>query len=162
MKTTPKRKGEALKRQPAPRHPARVNRLATHPRRAKTDKQFTVLLPNEPGELAKLGRTIEQAGVNILAMSVSEQADMSAVRFIPDNRAATRRALDGAGIKYALRDVLLVRAENSPGVIGDIAAALAKEKINVEYAYASTHPDNLHAMLIVAVNNTRKAARVLG
>ena len=145
----------ALKRQPASRHSA-------HPQRAKTDKQITVQLPNKPGELAKLGRVLKRAGVNMLAMAVNEQADTSAVRFVVDNRAAAVAALETAGIKHALRSVLLVRAANSPGVLGDLSAKLARQKINIEYAYASTHPDALQALVVLAVNRTREAARVLG
>ncbi len=156
-----KQKDQALKRQPTTRHPARAERHAAHPHRTKTDKQFTVHLPNQPGELATLTRVLQEAGVNLLAMSVSEQQDVSAVRLIVDNKAGMRKALSDAGFKYSDRDVLLVRAENAPGALGGIADMLAHEKINVEYAYASTHPDNMQAMLVVAVNNTRKAARVL-
>ena len=157
-----KQKDTALKRQPPTRHTARAERHAADPHRTKTDVQFSVYLPNQPGELAKLGRLMHTHGVNLLAISVNEQTDASTVRLIVDNKSAVRKALKQGGLKYAERDVLLVRAENSPGMLGEVADTLAKAKVNVEYIYASTYPDNMQAMLIVAVNNTRKAARALG
>ena len=156
-----KQKTEALKHRPVTQHTGRAARHVANPPRAKVDKQFSVSLTNKPGQMAKLARALKRAGVNMLAMSVSEQADTGTVRLIVSNKAATRKALRAARLPFTERDVLLVRADNSPGALGDISATLAREKINMDYAYASTHPDATQATIILAVDHTRKAVRVL-
>lgn len=157
-----KPKAEALKRRPSTRRVGRAAHHTADPPRAKVEKQFSVSLTNKPGQLARLGRLLQRAGVNILAMSISEQADSGTVRIIVSNKAATRRALDGAGLPFTERDVLLVRADNSPGAVGAISSTLARAKVNLDYAYASTHPDATQATIILAVDHTRKAVRALG
>ena len=107
------------------------------------------------------GRALKRAKVNMLAMSVSEQADASAVRFIVDNERAAKQALDRSKLRYDIRKVVMVRADNNPGILGDISAKLAKEKINIDYAYASAHPDALQAIIILAVDHTRDAVKTL-
>ena len=160
-RTKRKEKTAALKHQPPSRHAARVKRQAMKPTRPKTDKQFTLHLPNKPGQMAKLGRALKKGGVNLMGMCATEQTDVSTVRLVVDNKSAARAAFRTAGLPFSERDVLLVPAENHPGALGEIGARLAKEKINVEYAYASTAPDNMQAMIILAVDHTRKAVRVL-
>ena len=156
-----KKKTDALKHQPKSRHTARATSRVSKQPMAWTDKQFTVYLPNKPGQMARLGRVLKRAKVNMVAMSVSEQADSSAVRFLVDNERATRQGLDRTKLHYDIRKVVLVRATNAPGVLGDIGAKLAKEKINVQYAYASTYPDALQALIVLAVDHTREAVNIL-
>lgn len=156
-----KDKHDVLIEQPLTRATAHGDSRVKNAPRVKTDKQITVHLENKPGELARLTTVLEKHGVNIVAMTVSEMADTGAVRMVVDNRAAAKRALDAAGLKHTLRDVVLVRAENSPGALGFISTTLAKNKINMDYAYASALPDYHSALIVIACNHTRDAARVL-
>lgn len=127
----------------------------------KTARQLTAWLPNEPGQMAKLGRALKRARINILAMSVHDGTEVSAVRLVLDDPKAGAEALLKTGLHYAMRDVLLVTGRNVPGVLGDIGAKLAKADVNLQYAYASAHPAAPEALLVVAAANIRAARRAL-
>lgn len=111
--------------------------------------------------MAKLTRLLQKEGVNIAGLSVSELADTSAVRFVPEDATAARRALDAAAQHYALRDVLLVESDNVPGVLAHIGAVLGKRKINIDYVYATAVPEERHALIVLAVDDVRAATVAL-
>ena len=127
-----------------------------------TKKQFTVWLNNKPGELAKLGRILQRAKVNIVAMCVVENADTGQVRFVADKPPAARKALQQAKLPFTTRDVLVARLGDVPGAMGRVGSALAKAKINLDYAYASTHPAQDDALVVIACDDVRAAKRALG
>ncbi|MBM3335629.1 ACT domain-containing protein [Candidatus Sumerlaeota bacterium] len=125
-------------------------------------KQFTVCLENKPGQLARLCQALARAKVNILAISVVDRTDSGDVRLVAEKPAATRRALARARLCALVRDVVAVTLPDHPGALAEAAAILAREGINIEYAYGSTHAPCAEATCIFAVDDTAKADAVLG
>ena len=127
----------------------------------KIKKQFTVWMENKPGRMARLGRAMRRGRVNILAISVVDSADSSQVRIVVSNATTARKALSEANLPVTVRDVLVLRLSNVPGAMGKIGTTLARAKINLDYAYGSTHPGVDDALVIVACDKIPKAARLL-
>lgn len=124
-------------------------------------KQFSVCLDNKPGQLARLCQMLVKGKVNILAISVNENADCCDVRFVPDSAARAHTVLRKAKLCVRVRDVVAVNLTNEPGALGGASAALAKAGVNIDYVYGSTHASCSEAVCIFAVNKTTKAATVL-
>ena len=55
----------------------------------------------------------------------------------------------------------MLEGRNKPGELAAIAAKLAKNKVNIEYAYSATPPNALTGAMILRVDNPKKAARIL-
>lgn len=125
-------------------------------------KQFSVCLPNQPGQLARLCGVLRQAKVNIVAMSVADASDACIVRMICDKGPAALAALKKRKIDAIARDVVAVQLPNTPGALEKAANKLARAKINIDYVYGSTHAECAEAMCIFAVDDARKANKVLG
>ena len=125
-------------------------------------KQFCACLDNKPGELAKLCRGLAAAKVNILAISVNENADCGCVRLLVDKTAAAKKALAKAKVCSKTRDVVVVNLPHEPGALAKAAGKLAQAKINVEYIYGTTGRLGGDALCVFAVDNTAKANKVLG
>jgi hypothetical protein len=71
-----------------------------------------------------------------------------------------RRALDifeERGTLVVESEVLVVENRNHPGALSKIAKALAKKKINIEYAYLASHPGDVRGLLILRVDRAKPA-----
>ena len=58
-------------------------------------------------------------------------------------------------------EVLMLEHDNKPGTLSEIAKKLAKENVNIEYAYLATAPTAEKGVLIFRPNNLKKAFEVL-
>ena len=103
------------------------------------NKQVTIYLENKPGQLAKLCKAIGKGKINIVAISVVDTVDTGAVRLIVDDISKAKKAFKKLGLLIHIRDVLTANFPNKPGVLAEVAAKLAKSRVNIDYAYGSTH-----------------------
>ena len=55
----------------------------------------------------------------------------------------------------------MIDNSNKPGALSRVAAKLADHKINIEYAYLATSPSSKKGLLVLRVNNSKKALQVL-
>jgi hypothetical protein len=99
--------------------------------------ELTVILPDAPGSLARLGQALGEARVNIEAIQAVTRGGQGFVRFVPDSPDRTRRALDAAGFPHTEREVLVVRVLDEPGALGQVALVLATAGINIDSVYVT-------------------------
>ncbi len=124
-------------------------------------KQLSVMLPNKPGQLAALCRKLAAAKVNIRAVSVNETTEQGIVRLVVDKPGVAQKLVKDAKLGLVLTEVILVEMVNKPGVLGKVAARLAKAKVNVEYVYGSTGPGARDAVAVFGVDNLSKAKKLV-
>lgn len=100
----------------------------------------TVVLQDEPGQLAKLGGAVGAAGVNIRGMCAFTGEGRGIIHVLVDDEAAQRAvaALTGAGMGVAgEREVLVVDIKDKPGSLGELARELADASVNIELLYTT-------------------------
>ena len=119
--------------------------------------EFTVALEDRPGTLARLGRALGDARVNIEAIHGTSREGRGIVQFVPNDQSKAAHALDAAGIAYRTRDVLIVRVLDEPGTLGDVALVMSKAGINIDSVYLTTRG---HAVL--GVDDLVGATQVAG
>ncbi|MBS7622929.1 ACT domain-containing protein [Candidatus Bathyarchaeota archaeon] len=124
--------------------------------------QLVVTSESKPGTLAQLCSTLSKAGVNIRSMLAPEIRGRGKVRLLVDDPAKAKDALKAAKIRFSEEEVLELELDNRPGSLGEVAEKLAKAKINIKYAYATTSEGSAKATVVLAVPNLAKAAGVLG
>ena len=82
---------------------------------------ITVILDDQPGELARLGEVAGAAGVNL------------------DGFAAFTG--EGKGVVHVLvadeREVFVVNVANEPGALGEVARRLSDANVNIDLAYTT-------------------------
>jgi hypothetical protein len=101
-------------------------------------RDLTVVLENQPGELAKLGEATGQAGINVEGMGADAREGRGVIHLLVEDAQATRNALSSAGIELKdERDALVVEVEDRPGTMGAVARKLAAAGINIDFAYAT-------------------------
>ena len=100
--------------------------------------EFTVILPDAPGSLARLGQALGDARVNIEAIQGITRGGEGVVRFVPDDTNKASRALDAVSLPYTTREVLVVRVLDEPGALGEVALVMATAGINIDSVYVTT------------------------
>jgi hypothetical protein len=101
---------------------------------------LTIVLTDQPGELARIGEATGQAGISILGMAAFTGEGRGIIHIlVPTERAdAARSALEQTGLGVAdAREVLVVDAKDSPGSLGGLARALGDSGVNIELAYTT-------------------------
>jgi hypothetical protein len=101
---------------------------------------LTVILDDRPGELAKLGETTGDAGINVLGMCALTGEGRGFIHALVDDEkvGAAREALEAAGMGVAdQREALVIDIEDRPGTLGDTARTLADAGVNIELAYTT-------------------------
>lgn len=101
-------------------------------------KDLTVMLEDRPGALAELGEATGRAGINIEGMSGEARGGEGVLHILVEDAAATRDALQRAGIEVrGENDVLVTDVEDRPGTMGEVARKLADAGVNIDLAYAT-------------------------
>ncbi len=124
-------------------------------------KQISLFVENKPGRMAKVSKTLSDAGVNIRAMTIAEAGDFGVIRMVVDNPEKGYKVLHDNGFTVSTTDVLAVEMKDAPGGLYEIVDALGSNKINVDYAYAFVTAKAQRAMLILRVDDIVKAKQAL-
>ena len=101
-------------------------------------KDLTVILEDRPGALADLGDATGGANVNIEGMCATTGGGKGEVHILVEDPAATREALEEAGMEVSgERDVLVIEVQDRPGTMGAVARKLGGGGVNIEFAYTT-------------------------
>jgi len=101
---------------------------------------LTVILEDRPGELARLGETTGESGINLLGMCAMTGEGKGVIHVLVDDdeAAEVHEALESAGMGVASeREALVIDIEDRPGTLGDTARTLADASVNIELAYTT-------------------------
>ena len=122
--------------------------------------QFTLSLVSRPGTLAMLARTLADAGVNITALSAAEVTGRGKIRLVVKDAVMARRALRRAKYRFSEEPAFVVRLRNKPGALARVAEKVAKGRVNIKSAYATTAGRG-SATVVMTVGSVAKARKIL-
>jgi len=100
--------------------------------------EFKVTVQDTPGTLARLGKILGDAHINIEAIQGTSREGKGFIQFVPHDPEKAARALDAAGIAHSRREVLVIRVLDEPGMLGDVALVMSKAGINIDSVYVTT------------------------
>lgn len=123
-------------------------------------KEFVVHLPHRIGELARVTNVLSPVGVNIKSVAAMVIGDQAMMRFIPDDAATARGALDSNGIEYEEHEVVVILLENKAGELTGMAAKLAEGGVNLLATYLMGVSDDLIELAVIA-DDAKKAKKLL-
>ena len=123
--------------------------------------QFSVMIPNKPGMLAHLCQKLAGTGVNLRAISVVETTEQAVVRFVAHSAGLARKVLADEGFSFGESEVVVVAMPDKPGALGEAAAKLAREKINIDYVYSGSSPTKGRALVVLGVSDVERARIIL-
>ena len=123
--------------------------------------QISIILDNVPGALSNVSEILGREGVNIRAISVADTSDLSTVRFVVDDPVKALNILKGRGFRTKETDVLAVETPDHPGGMNAVLRPLREAGINVHYLYPHLGRVSGQAIVILGVDRTEDAQKVL-
>jgi hypothetical protein len=121
--------------------------------------QLTISLKSKTGVLAQLARTLADAGVNITSLSAESAAGRGKIRVIVNDAVKAKRALRRGKYRFSEEPAFVVRLRNKPGALARVAGKLAKARVNIKSAYATTAGRG--AAVVITVGSVAKARKIL-
>jgi hypothetical protein len=124
-------------------------------------RDFTVILQDEPGQLARLGEVTGRAGANILGLAAFTGEGRGVIHLLFDDDVAprARAAIEQAGLGLADdREVLVVDVHDKPGTLGELARELSEANVNIELAYTTFGG----VRLVIATDDIENARAAIG
>lgn len=128
---------------------------------AQLTQQLSIFLENRPGTLARVCDELAKQKINIHALATSDTVDHAVVRLVVSDAQKALRIFEEHGTLCVLREVIMIEGQNRPGGLAAIARKLAEHRVNIEYAYCATPPSARKGLLILRVNDARRALRAL-
>lgn len=117
---------------------------------------LSILVSNEPGGLARLLATAEQAGVNIAGACGFLWGDSPLIHVLVHD-AESRDLLESSGFDIrAEREVLVIEAPDAQATLGRATSVLAHAGVNMDICYLSNDGG-----LVLGIDDFHKAATVL-
>jgi hypothetical protein len=119
---------------------------------------LTIYLDDQPGELARLGQVLGDAGVNIEGCcAVTSGGGQGEIHILVEDPGAAFSALEATGMEVASeQEVAVVPVEDRPGELGEISSKLGRAGVNISLTYMATGP-----RLVFAADDLGKAQHIL-
>src|SRR5580698_6780079 len=99
---------------------------------------LVIEVENQPGALAQVAAAISDAGVNISAATCTRPGETAALHILVKHPEAAKHALATAFVTVSSeREVIVVEADDRPGVLADLARKVAEAGINLDLLYVA-------------------------
>jgi hypothetical protein len=122
-------------------------------------KQISIFLENKAGRLSHVTRVLGEAAINIRALSIADTSDFGILRIIVNDPAKAYTILKEAGFTVSETEVVAVQVPDSPGGLATVLEQMTAEDLNIEYMYAFLGTSGSDALVIIKVEDTRKACK---
>ncbi|HZQ86942.1 MAG TPA: ACT domain-containing protein [Acidimicrobiales bacterium] len=103
------------------------------------ESDLLIEVENKPGALATVAAAVSDAGVNISAATCTRPGDTARLHILVKHPEAAKHALATAGVTVtSQREVVVVDADDRPGVLADLARMVAAAGIDLDLLYLAT------------------------
>lgn len=123
--------------------------------------QFSIFMVNKPGVLAQVLGEFARAKINIIAMTMMDSAEHGVMRVIFEKTKRAKEILSKANMPYNETEVLCVSLTNKSGALAAVTEKLAKNHINISYAYCTAGAKGGRTTGVLKVADVRKAMKIL-
>ena len=124
-------------------------------------EQISIFIENKSGRLAEITRILEEAGINIRALSLADTSDFGILRLIVNDVEKAKSVLKEKNFTVNKTEVIAVEVPDRPGGLSTILQCLDRNDLNVEYMYAFVERCGGNAVIIFRFDDTDKAITVL-
>jgi len=124
-------------------------------------KQLAIFQDNRPGTLARVCDALAEHKINIYAISTSDTVDHTVIRMVVSDYRRAQKIFEEHGTLVVEDDVVMIEGDNKSGSLAKIAHKLSAAKVNIEYAYCATPPEAKKGLLVLRVNDAKKALKAL-
>jgi len=102
---------------------------------SKQIEQLSVFLENRVGRLGEVTAVLAQEGIEIRSIELVEAGDFGILRLIVRQSERAKELLEREGFSVTVSGVIAVEIAHESGCFHRIVSLLAREGINIQYAY---------------------------
>lgn len=124
-----------------------------------TIHQLSVFIENKTGRLVKVLNVLKEAGIQIIASTVSDTVEYGLYRIICDKPTLAYTLLREQGIGVTMNDVFAIQIDNAPGQAAQLFETFSKADINISYMYSFMLKGK--GIIIFRTSDTEKAREVI-
>jgi len=125
------------------------------------ETQFSIFMVNKPGVLARVLSEFAQAKINIMAITMMDSMEHGVMRVVFAAPEKAKKVLEKLNMPFSETDVLCITLTNQSGALALVAEKLARNHINISYAYCTAGAKGGRTTGILKVANVQKAMKVL-
>ena len=126
-----------------------------------TATQFSIFMVNKPGVLAQVLGEFAKNRLNIIAMTMMDSAEHGVMRVVFESPQKAKKVLVKLNMPYNETEVLCIELTNKAGALAGVAEKLAKNHINISYAYCTSGAKGGRTTGVLKVADVKKAMKVL-
>jgi hypothetical protein len=123
--------------------------------------QFSVFMVNKPGVLAHVLGEFARAKINIIAITMMDSVEHGVMRVVFAEPERAKEVFSKINMPYNETEVLCVNLTNKSGALATVAEILAKNHINISYAYCTAGAKGGRTTGVLKVADVKKARRLL-
>lgn len=123
--------------------------------------QLSVFLPNRIGQLRDLLRELDQAGLELQALSVLDSSDFAIVRLVVDKAETARLALERRGLPVSCGRILIVDLPDETKGLQKLCQCLIRGEVNIHHVYPLLRRPHGVAAVVVHAEDVPLAAELL-
>ena len=123
--------------------------------------QLSLFLENKPGHLNAICRTLAEAKINIVTLSLADTQQFGIVRLIVEEWEKAKQVLEQAGHVVNVREVVAAAVPDKPGGMAEILDVVGSSGVNIEYMYAFAFRHGAEAVLVFRFDNADNAIAAL-
>jgi len=123
--------------------------------------QISLFLENKPGHLNAICRTLAEAQINIVTLSLADTQQFGIVRLIVEEWQKAKDVLEKAGYVVNVREVVAATVADKPGGMAEVLDIIGQAGVNIEYMYAFAFRHGAEAVLVFRFDNPDRAIEAL-
>ncbi len=123
--------------------------------------QFSIFMVNKPGVLAQVLGEFARAKINVTAMTMMDSVEHGVLRVVVAAPEKAKEVLSKLNMPFNQTEVLCVTLDNKAGALAAVAEKLAKNHINISYAYCTAGAKGGRTTGVLKIADVKKAMRLL-
>jgi hypothetical protein len=124
-------------------------------------REISLTLPNRPGTLAGVARTLAKARINLAGVGLDSSTGKGRVRLIVNDPDRAVGLLRAAGYEPEIREMLAVRLEDRAGSFLRVLEGLARERINILSVAILVAREGNQPLVALSATDLPRARRIL-
>ena len=123
--------------------------------------QFSIFMVNKPGVLAQVLGEFARAKINVIAITMMDSVEHGVMRVVFAAPQKAEEVLSKLNMPHNETEVLCVNLANKAGALAAVAEKLAKNHINISYAYCTAGAKGGRTTGVLKVADVKKAMKIL-
>lgn len=123
--------------------------------------QFSIFMVNKPGVLAQVLGEFARAKINVTAMTMMDSVEHGVLRVVVAAPEIAKEVLSKLNMPYNQTEVLCVTLDNKAGAFAAVAEKLARNHINISYAYCTAGAKGGRTTGVLKIADVKKAMKLL-